>query len=221
MAVLSAVAMSNVTPPAGAGMLSETVKVKVVPPEVPSAWETSLMERRGVELPPQGLTEVTVLRGVGRAAVKSARLLPVSVQPAVLRMTALVLEGAAEGAVSEQLAVEPKPRKSTTPAVGQAPVRAVVEVTRATLPAVADMAMVPVASGVGRLVVPPAPCASWMRRYWPGRRETLGRLVTCQEVPAADAYWTDMPLTLAAEGPALKTSMKSFRKVEPALPPPP
>jgi hypothetical protein len=95
--------------------------------------------------------------------------------------------------------------------VGQETVRAVVELTRATLPAVADIVMLPVASGVGRLVVPPVPAACWMRKYWPGLSETVGRIVTCQVVPVAAAYWTDMPAVLAAEAPALKISMKSLR----------
>ena len=64
---------------------------------------------------------------------------------------------------SEQFAL-PKPTRSTTvPPVGQAPLSSVVELTSATFPAVALIAIVPVASGAGRLVVPPVPCDSWMR----------------------------------------------------------
>jgi hypothetical protein len=44
------VATSNVTPPAGAGSESETVKLKVVVPLLPSASFTSLIEREGVLL---------------------------------------------------------------------------------------------------------------------------------------------------------------------------
>ena len=49
------------------------------------------------------------------------------------------------------------------PPVGQPPVSAVVLATSATFPDVADIAIEPVASGVGRGVVPPAPAASWTR----------------------------------------------------------
>ncbi len=65
------------------------------------------------------------------------------------------------GAVSKQLA-PPKPTKSITEAGnGQpVPVNAVVLFTSATLPAVALIAVLPVALGVGKLVVPPVPVAS-------------------------------------------------------------
>ena len=117
-----------------------------------------------VNTPTQGLTGLAVFRGLGVPATKSVELLSVSVQPKPARSTAVVLEGAGVGAVSEQLAVVPKPTKSCTPApIGQAPVSAVVVFTSATLPAVALIAMLPVASGVGRFMVPPVPCASWTR----------------------------------------------------------
>ena len=47
--------------------------------------------------------------------------------------------------------------KSTTLVVGQAPVSAVVLLTKATFPAVADMAIVPVTSGVGSAAPPEPP----------------------------------------------------------------
>src|SRR4051812_24356964 len=47
------------------------------------------------------------------------------------------------------------------------------------------------------------------------------RFVTCHEVPAAEAYWTDHPAKLTGEALRLYSSMKSFLNVEPALPPPP
>ena len=103
------------------------------------------------------------MRGFGVAAVKSAELLPVSAQPSPFLRTALVAPGAGAGAVSEQFAPEPKPTKSTTSVVGQAPESADALLTSATLPAVADMEMVPTASGAGRPAVPPAPCASCTR----------------------------------------------------------
>ena len=42
-----------------------------------------------------------------------------------------------------------------------------------------------------------------------------------QLVPPLDAYCTDHPLTSTAAEPRLNSSMKSFLKVAPALPPPP
>ncbi len=81
------------------------------------------------------------------------------------------------------------------PPVGQPPVSAVVVLTRATLPAVALIAMVPMASGVGRLVVPPVPWASWIRYFvLAARVPEMG--VTCQVVPVAEAYCTDQPVKL-------------------------
>ena len=40
-------------------------------------------------------------------------------------------------------------------------------------------------------------------------------------VPPDEAYCTDQPARLTADVPRLKTSMKSFFSVAPALPPPP
>src|SRR5262249_21598912 len=111
--------------------------------------------------------------------------------------------------------------KSTiAPPTGHPPLRATVLLTSATLPAVALMAILPVAFGEGKFVVPPAPCASWMRKYCPGASEPL-RAVTCHVAPAADAYCTDQPFRFTGAPSALKISIKSFLKVDPALPPPP
>lgn len=79
-----------------------------------------------------------------------------------LRSIEFVLDGAVAGPVPlKPLAVVPNPTKSITEvlAEGLVPVSAMVELQRATLPAVALMAIVPVASGVGKLVVPPVPAA--------------------------------------------------------------
>jgi hypothetical protein len=46
-------------------------------------------------------------------------------------------------------------------------------------------------------------------------------VVTCHDVPVALAYCTDHPVTVTGVLPALNSSMKSLRYVEPALPPPP
>src|SRR3954452_6220708 len=96
---------------------------------------------------------------------------------------------------------------STTFVVGHAPVNAVVLLTSATFAAVADIAIVPVASGVGRTLTPFAPALSATRKYWPGWMETFGRAVTCQAVPVAAAYCTDQPFTETGLPPRLKISM--------------
>jgi len=105
--------------------------------------------------------------------VKSAEFESVSVQPFSRRMAAVVLvsDAAAAGPSKQLGVVPPKPTKSTTMSVSNGhPVPANVGelvspsrgLTRATLPAVADMAMLPAASGVGRLIavvlVPAASC---------------------------------------------------------------
>jgi len=97
-----------------------------------------------------------VFLGVGDAAAKSVLLLSVSVQPPPARMSAVVVLGAGAFAPpSLQLAVEPYPTKSTIDALaGQAPDEAVVVLMSATFPAVALIAIVPVASAVGRLFTP-------------------------------------------------------------------
>ena len=104
--------------------------------------------------------------GVGAAAVKSAALLPELVNGVIVRWAEVVLDSAGVGVPAASLAV-PKPRKSTTPAAeSQAaaqPVSAVWLFTSATLPAVADSAMVPVAFGVGSAAPLPAPAPSAIR----------------------------------------------------------
>src|SRR4051812_20643989 len=101
--------------------------------------------------PVQLWSAVAVLRGAAAAAAKSVLLLPASVQPLDARKIAFVVDGAGATAVSKQLAVDPKPTRSTILAdTGHEPLRAVVLLTSATFAAVADIAIVPVASGVGR-----------------------------------------------------------------------
>jgi O-acetyl-ADP-ribose deacetylase (regulator of RNase III) len=116
-------------------------------------------------LVPHEMAGDALFRGFAAAALKSEVLLSVSVQPFAVRSTAFVLLGAGVGAEpSKQFAVLPKPTKSMIETeLGQAPLSAVVLFTNATLPAVAAMLMLPVASGVGRLVVPPPPAASWIK----------------------------------------------------------
>ena len=103
---------------------------------------------------------VLELRGVGVAATKSLELTLVSVQPLPFRIAARMLLGAGVGPVPSKVVAVPYPTKSTMlePTLLE-PVRAVVVLTRATLPAVPAIASVPVASGVGRagnVVAPPA-----------------------------------------------------------------
>ena len=79
-------------------------------------------------------------------------------------MAAVEFESTGVGAVSEQFA-PPKPTKSSTPsaAPGQVPVSVTWLPTSATLPAVPDIAMEPLASGVGRAgaaALLPAPCCT-------------------------------------------------------------
>jgi hypothetical protein len=96
--------------------------------------------------------------------------------------------------------------------------------TSATLPLFADIAIAPLNSGVGRLTEPPPCAASWIRRYCPGwidLPEPKAVAFADEKAPAAEVYWTDQPVKSTATVPLLWISMKSFLKVEPALPPPP
>jgi hypothetical protein len=104
-------------------------------------------------------------RGFGVSAVKSAELLSVSVQPLLFLIAAVVLLNVGAAPVpSKQLAPlvpVPTPTKSIIEALasGHTTVKAVELLTRAILNIVADIAMVPVASGVGKFAVPPVPAA--------------------------------------------------------------
>jgi hypothetical protein len=118
----------------------------------------------GAGAPVHTLKVVAVLRGAGAAVMKSAPLASVSVQPPSRRSTAVVLLGAAVGALPSKVPAVPKPTKSMMVLpVADAVVKGVVLLTSATLPAVPEMAMVPTLSAVGKLVVPPVPAASCTR----------------------------------------------------------
>lgn len=113
----------------------------------------------------QAFVGEALFRGFGVPALKSVALLSVSVHPFAARSTAVVLLGAGVEPVPSKQVVLPKPTKSMMLApVGQAPLSAVVLLTSATLPAAALILIVPVASGVGRFVVPPVPKASWTKK---------------------------------------------------------
>ena len=170
----------------------------------------------------QAASVLAVLCGIGAAALKSAELVAVS-EHAFVRIAAVVFDSVAVGLPSEQFAALPKPTRSTNVGsdVGHEPVSAVVLFTSATLPAVALILMEPVASGVGRLVVPAAPAASCNSRYCPGCSVSVGSVVTCHEVPVELAYCTLHPATDTGEAVGLNNSIKSFLYVAPELPPPP
>src|SRR5882724_7683583 len=109
----------------------------------------------------QAANAVAVLRGAGASALKSVLLLFVFAQTLV-RMAAVVFDNVTVGDPKEQFAAVPKPTKSNKlgSLVGQEPVSAETLLTSAILPAVALMAIVPVASGVGNGVVPAEPADS-------------------------------------------------------------
>ena len=97
------------------------------------------------------------LVGVGAPAVKSAALLFVLV-PAGVLCTEFVLLGAGVKPFVMQLVLLPYATIFIILApLGQAVVSAVVLLDSNTLPAVADIAMLPIASGVGSSKLPPAP----------------------------------------------------------------
>src|ERR1700733_2001273 len=135
-----------------------TVSVEVWPAMIDAGLAAPVAERAPVEAPKEEL------RGLGAAVEKSVELLLVSVD-GLARTSARVLLGAGATAPSKQLAV-PKPMKSTMFALGSghAPVRAVVLLTRATLPVVAERLNVwevgMVASGVGSAASVPEPAAA-------------------------------------------------------------
>ena len=93
-------------------------------------------------------------RGFGAPAVKSAELWFVSVHPSVARKSAVVVLGAGAALVSEQFAVVPYPTRSITLVPEGQPVKAVVVLATRTLPAAWAMAMLPVASAAGFVLIP-------------------------------------------------------------------
>jgi hypothetical protein len=106
-----------------------------------------------------------LLRGFGAPVVKSAVFPSVSVQPASLLSTAVVLLGAGAGPLpSKQLALLPYPTRSIRLALaGHAPLSATELFSRATFPAVLLILMLPMLSGDGKSAEPPPPTASCTR----------------------------------------------------------
>ena len=109
------------------------------------------------DVAPQVTAVDALFRGAGAATVKSVLLLLVSVHPLVLRIAAVVLLNTAVAAPSKQIE-DPKPTRSITLAVGQ-PDKAVIPVTNATLPLVADIAISLPADGAASGVGNAAPVA--------------------------------------------------------------
>ena len=132
----------------------EAVAVKVASDPEHTVWSTGWAVIAGATT--HGFSGEDVLRGFGAPAPKSARLLSVSAHPELLRSKAVVLEVVGAAAPSKKLAV-PHPTRSTIiascagvhgvdPPLQASPMA---ELTRITFPAVADMAVVPLASGDG------------------------------------------------------------------------
>jgi hypothetical protein len=103
------------------------------------------------------------LRGFGAEIRESAALSFVSMHPPDCLNSAVVLPGAGAGPTPSKqklsvAAVPPYPTRSMMLILeGHAPESAVAPKTSATFPVVAAIAIVPLASGVGKLVVPPLP----------------------------------------------------------------
>jgi hypothetical protein len=165
---------------------------------------------------PQVTNALAVLCGTTAPAAKSAPLLFVG-EHTFVRIAAVVFDNVAVGVPSEQFAAEPKPTRSTSvgSAVGHEPLNVVALLTSAIFPAVALILIEPVASGVGRFVVPPAPTASCTSRYCPGCRVSVGSDVTCHDVPVELAYCTLHPATVTGAAVGLNSSTKSFLYVAP------
>ena len=136
---------------------SVTVKFALIVPLSPSVTVTSLIVMSGLNPVLQSFTAEALLRGIADAMLKSEVLSFVSMHPPDFLNVAVALPGADVGLLpSKQLAVLPYPTRSTTPA-GHWPLNAPAFETSATLPAPAVIEIVPIASGVGRFVVPPVP----------------------------------------------------------------
>jgi hypothetical protein len=102
-------------------------------------------------------------------------------------------------------------------------VSAVVPETRAIVPPVPDIAVVPVASVVGSSTVPPVPFA-WPTRNRPPAAIEPASGVVCHVLAAlalAGRYCTLQPSTTTAAAPLFASSTKSWVSVAPELPPPP
>src|SRR5690242_16370733 len=174
-------------------MDSVTVKLTVLPALVVRLMG-SIPEITGGVITAQECVDEELLRGLGAAAVKSAALSSVSAHPSLARWSELpALLGAGAAPVPSNPFPVPNPTKSIIPVpvpVANCPDNAVELLTRATFPLLPDIFMLPVASGVGKPGAVPVPAASCTRKYFPAEIIVLlvASVVTCQVVPAADAY---------------------------------
>ena len=138
-----------------------------VVPLSPSAPLTSEMLMYSVPPPLQMLGMLALLRGAGAPVAKSAALSLVSVQPSPARRIAVLLLVAGAGALPSKKFALPNPTRSRMSAccaglqalLPPLQPRVVVVLASTTLPAVPDMLIVPLASGVGS-GLPLAPPAS-------------------------------------------------------------
>src|SRR5689334_2176637 len=74
------------------------------------------------------------------------------------------------------------------------PLRAVVPLTRATLPLVAErFGAAAEVSAVGRAEQVAPGVVVWTRMYWPGWMVAAVRASAWVRLPVAEAYWTDRP----------------------------
>jgi hypothetical protein len=138
-----------------------TVAVSNVAFPVNTAAGVALAVAESDTAPVHAASVVDVLRGKGPPEILKSVLLFAVTEHDGVRIAAVVFVNAAVGLLNEQFAA-PKPIRSTSAGseVGQAPVSAVVLLTSATLPVVALILIEPVASAVGRFIVPPVPAAS-------------------------------------------------------------
>ena len=158
--------------------------------------------------------------GVGTTGAKSSKLLIVFACVA-LRAMEVVLLGAAAGAPVPALPLPYATRSMTLSSslhVLEQPPRATLELTRATLPAVALRSIEPVTSGAGSGVPTLPPEAPEIRNVPPagiaGVSAGIG-VRPVQVAPVADLYWIDHPLTSTGAPLTLNSSTKSLRFVAP------
>src|ERR671922_90709 len=139
--------------------------VKVVgPPLTVAEWPSLELQEIEYQLPVTFTGSLNVIVTLLFNATSPAPLLSVSTLPPPFRRAAVVLLSVAVGSVSEQFVPLPYPTMSTAPSGQTVPLAIVVLLLiSTTLPAVADIAMLPVASGGGGFPGPPAPAASWTR----------------------------------------------------------
>src|SRR5262249_44863603 len=129
----------------------------VLPAGSIEAGEAIPMPESSAGAGPQTVGGAPLWRGVGPKTKKTLAVIAVLKQPFPRPTTGIGLLSPAVAAVSKQLAVPYPTRSTMRPPTGHASANAAVSVTSATFPSEALRLVVPVASGGGKLVVPPAP----------------------------------------------------------------